>query len=275
MQRLLHIADRHRSASTTRWLGFVLAFNAGAVNAGGILVVGMYTSHMTGFASQVADGVVLGKGAMLLSALGALLSFLAGAAVTAMIAGWARQHRLRSAFALPLLLEAALLLPFGLMGAITLNWHTPFAVPPTVLLLAFIMGLQNALGTQASGGRLRSTHMTGNITDLGIELGRLFYRNRRELPPQHHVRADRGRIRLYAGLLSAFIGGGLFGAAGFHHVGFFWVVPLAALLLALALPPVLHDLRQRNDLYTVVQALLTRVRGRLRQWFRPPPSLKE
>jgi len=267
MQRLLHMADRHRSASTTRWLGFVLAFNAGAVNAGGILVVGMYTSHMTGFASQLADSVVLGRGAMLLSALGALLSFLCGAAVTAVIAGWARQHRLRSAFALPLLLEAALLLPFGLMGAITLNWNTPFAVPPTVLLLAFIMGLQNALGTQASGGRLRSTHMTGNITDLGIELGRLFYRNRQTLPPQDHVRADRSRMRLYGGLLVAFIGGGLFGAAGFHYVGFFWVVPLASLLLALALPPVLHDLRQRSHLHTV----LLRGRDRLRHWFRRRP----
>lgn len=262
MQRLLHMADRHRSASTTRWMGFVLAFNAGAVNAGGFLVVGMYTSHMSGFASQVADSMVLGEGAMLLSAVGALLSFVVGAAVSAMIVSWARQHRLRSAFALPLLLEAALLLPFGLMGAITLSWHTPFAVPPTVLLLAFIMGLQNALGTQASGGRVRSTHMTGNVTDLGIELGKLFYRNRQSLPPDLRVRADRSRMRLYGGLLASFIGGGLFGAAGFSYVGFFWVVPLAALLLALALPPILHDLRQRSHLHTV----LLRIRDRLRQW---------
>ncbi|WPB56838.1 YoaK family protein [Xylophilus sp. GOD-11R] len=265
MQRLLHIADRHRSASTTRWLGLVLAFNAGAVNAGGILVVGMYTSHMTGFASQVADSMVLGRGSMLLSALGALLSFLVGAACTGLLVSWARQHRLRSAFALPLLLEAALLLPFGLMGAITLNWNTPFAVPPTVLLLAFIMGLQNALGTQASGGRVRSTHMTGNITDLGIELGKLFYRNRQDLPPAAQVRADRNRMRMYGGLLSAFIGGGLFGAAGFHYVGFFWVVPLASLLLALALPPVLHDLRQHSHLHTV----MVRGRERLRRLVRP------
>jgi len=259
MQRLLHIADRHRSASTTRWLGVVLAFNAGAVNAGGILVVGMYTSHMTGFASQVADSLVLGHGTLLLSALGALLSFLCGAAATAMLVGWARQHRLRSAYALPLLLEAALLLPFGLMGAITLNWHTPFAVPPTVLLLAFIMGLQNALGTLASGGRVRSTHMTGNVTDLGIEFGKLLYRNRQSLPTTSRVLADRGRIRLTGGLLAAFVGGGLFGAAGFNYVGFLWIVPLAALLLALALPPVLRDLRQQTHLHTVLHSVVNAV----------------
>jgi uncharacterized membrane protein YoaK (UPF0700 family) len=264
MQRLLHIADRHRTASTTRWLGFVLAFNAGAVNAGGILVVGMYTSHMTGFASQLADSMVLGHGALLLSAAGALLSFVCGAALTAVLVAWGRQHRLRSAFALPLLLEAALLLPFGLMGAITLNWHTPFAVPPTVLLLAFIMGLQNALGTQASGGKVRSTHMTGNITDLGIELGRLIFRNRQGLPAADRVLADRPRIRLYAGLLTAFIGGGLFGAAGFNYVGFFWVVPLASLMLALALPPVLRDLRQHSHLRTVLQRLRDKLSRRQR-----------
>ncbi|MCZ2495240.1 DUF1275 domain-containing protein [Xylophilus sp. Kf1] len=260
MQRLLHIADRHRSASTTRWMGFVLAFNAGAVNAGGFLVVGMYTSHMSGFASQVADSVILGKGAMLLGALGALLSFVAGAAVSAMLVAWARQHRLRSAFALPLLLEAVLLLPFGLIGAITLTYHTPFAVPPTVLLLAFIMGLQNALGTQASGGRVRSTHMTGNVTDLGMELGKLVYRNRRGLPADQRVRADRGRLRLYGGLLASFVGGGVFGAAGFSHVGFFWVVPLAVLLLLVAMPPVLHDLRQRSHLHTVLLGWVHRMR---------------
>ncbi len=264
MQRLLHIADRHRSASTTRWMGFVLAFNAGAINAGGFLVVGMYTSHMSGFASQVADSMILGKGAMLLGAVGALLSFVAGAAASALIVGWGGQHRLRSAFALPLLLEAALLLPFGLMGAITLNLHTPFAVPPTVLLLAFIMGLQNAVGTQASGGRVRSTHMTGNVTDLGIELGRLVYRNRQGLLPDRRVRADRGRMRLHGGLLLSFIGGGIFGAAGFSYVGFFWVIPLAVLLLVLAMPPVLHDLHQRSHLHTV----LLRLRDRLRSWLR-------
>ena len=64
-------------------LGLLLAFNAGAVNAGGLLVVHMYTSHMSGFASQVADGLVLGNATLLLGATGALLAFVGGAASTA------------------------------------------------------------------------------------------------------------------------------------------------------------------------------------------------
>jgi len=272
VRRLFHIADRHRTPATTRLLGFLLAFNAGGVNAGGVLVVHMYTSHMTGFASQVADGMVLGNGALLLGALGALLAFLCGAATTAIFVNWARQHRLRSIYALPLLLEAGLLLPFGLMGAITLNWHTPFAVPLTVLLLSFIMGLQNALGTKASAGRVRTTHMTGNVTDLGIELGKLLYRNRQGLPPQVQVRANRARMRLHGGLLGAFVAGGLFGAAGFKYVGFFWVVPLAGLLLALALPPFLHDLRRRSHLRTLMLGLRQRWMARTARWRKPPAA---
>jgi uncharacterized membrane protein YoaK (UPF0700 family) len=183
MRRLRFLTDRHRSPASNRALGLLLAFNAGAINAGGFLVLHMYTSHMTGFASQLADGLVLGNTELFLNALGAVLAFMSGAAVCAILVNWGRQHRLHSVYALPLLLEAALLFPFGLMGAITLTWSTPFAVPLTVLLLAFMMGLQNAVASKTSGGSIRTTHMTGNITDLGMELGKMLYWNRRS----HHA----------------------------------------------------------------------------------------
>ena len=119
----------------------LLAFNAGAVNAGGFLVLHMYTSHMTGFASQLADGLVLGNSTLFLNAVGAVLAFLTGAAVCAILVNWGRHHHRHSVYALPLFLEAVLLLTFGLMGTVTLSWSTPFAVPITVLLLSFLMGL--------------------------------------------------------------------------------------------------------------------------------------
>ncbi len=244
MRRLLHLTGQHRTASIDRIFGLLLAFNAGAVNAGGLLVVHMYTSHMSGFASQVADGLVLGSVPLLLGAVGAILAFLSGASTTAVIVNWGVQHRLRSSFAMPLLLEAGLMLVFGLLGAITLTWPTPFSVPLTVLLLSYIMGLQNGLSSCMTHGRMRTTHMTGNITDLGLELGKLFYRNRRSTATAQRVVADRHAMRLHAGLLGMFIAGGLVGAAGFKYVGFVWVVPLAALLLVLSLPPFRRDLRR-------------------------------
>ena len=253
MRRLRFLTNRHRAPSTNRALGLLLAFNAGAVNAGGFLVLHLYTSHMTGFASQLADGLVLGNAKLLLNALGAVLAFLSGAAVCAVMVNWGRQHRLHSVYALPLLLEAALMFPFGLMGAVTLTWATPFAVPLTVLLLSFIMGLQNAVASKTSGGSIRTTHMTGNITDLGMEIGKLLYWNGKTAPTAA-VRHDRSRMRRSAGLIGMFVFGGTMGALGFKYVGFVCVVPLAALLLALSIPPFMRDLPRSRSLLRLAKS---------------------
>ena len=243
MRRLRHLTNQHRTPATDRMLGGLLAFNAGAVNAGGFLLVGMYTSHMTGFASMLADNLVLGQLRLVLGAFGALLAFVCGAASTALLVHWARQRHLRSEYALPLSLEAVLLLLFGLIGA-TLHQQTPFAVPLAVLVLAYAMGLQNALVTKISSAQIRTTHMTGVITDLGIELGKMLYWNGPQTPQSSSVRANRLKLRLYGNLLAMFIAGGLVGAMGFKQFGFVWVWPLALLLLAASLPPLRADLRR-------------------------------
>ncbi|HVR53198.1 MAG TPA: YoaK family protein [Pseudorhodoferax sp.] len=250
MRRFLVLTSRHRAPSTNQALGLLLAFNAGAINAGGFLVLHQYTSHMTGFSSQLADGLALGQVRLVLTALGALLAFIAGAAATALLVNWGRQRRLDSIYALPLLCEALLMFPFGLMGAITLGWQTPFTVPLTVLLLSFIMGLQNAVSSKASGGRVRTTHMTGNVTDLGMELGKMLYLNRARLAAAARgpVRHDRSKLRLTGGLLAAFVLGGMAGALGFTHLGFVCVVPLAALLMTVSLPPLWRDLHKLRPL---------------------------
>ena len=55
------LAGRDRTQHRNRQLGAVLAFVAGAVNAGGFLAVHRYTSHVTGLVSSVADDLVLGQ----------------------------------------------------------------------------------------------------------------------------------------------------------------------------------------------------------------------
>ncbi len=55
------------------------------------------------------------------------------------------------------------------------------------------------------------------------------------------MRANHERLRLFAGLLSMFLVGGIAGAYGFKYVGFVSVLPLACLLLVLALPPLWAD----------------------------------
>jgi uncharacterized membrane protein YoaK (UPF0700 family) len=229
------LTGRQRAAQANRHLGFALAFVAGAANAGGFLAVKQYTSHMTGIVSAAADNIALGAFEAAASCAGALFSFLAGAACCALMVNFARRRQLHSEFALPLMLEALLLLAFGVMGA-------SFALAATVMLLCFMMGLQNAVITKLSRAEIRTTHVTGIVTDLGIEAGKALYWNR---DPQAvpHVAADWKRVAVLAGLVGAFFAGGIAGALGFSSVGFGATLPLAAILVGLAIVPIIDDLR--------------------------------
>ncbi|WP_261505784.1 DUF1275 domain-containing protein, partial [Burkholderia multivorans] len=99
--------------------------------------------------------------------------------------------------------------------------------------------------TKISKAEIRTTHVTGLVTDIGIELGKLIYWNvgasQRDL-----VRADRQKLLLLGSLLLSFLIGGLAGAVGFRHVGFLSSVPLAIVLVTLAVVPVFDDMLARR-----------------------------
>ncbi|MEP6766247.1 MAG: YoaK family protein, partial [Gemmatimonadaceae bacterium] len=139
------------------------------------------------------------------------------------------------------LLEAILLLVFGLLGARLATIHGAF-LPVTVMLLCFMMGLQNALISKISRAEIRTTHVTGMLTDLGIECGRMVYWNRQRDPLGGPIRANHERMRILSLLIGSFFVGGVLGAIGFKHVGYIATVPLAALLLFFAFAPVFDDL---------------------------------
>lgn len=240
MQRVLDLTSPERTTRRDRALGAALAFVAGATNAGGYLAVGQYTSHMTGIVSSLADNLALGHLPLVLAALGALVAFVLGSMTTAIAVNWARRHQLRSLFAIPLLLEASLLLAFGLLGS-QLASYTALLVPATVLVLCYLMGLQNAVITKVSKAEIRTTHVTGLVTDIGIELGRLVYVNGAEMGAP--VRANRERLQVQFLLLGCFLGGGLIGALSFKAVGYIATLPLAGLLAVLGLKPVADDVR--------------------------------
>jgi uncharacterized membrane protein YoaK (UPF0700 family) len=241
---LLQLTARERTRRSNRQFGGILAFVAGAINAGGFLAVQRYTSHMTGIVSSIADDLVVGSIALALAGLVSLAAFIAGAITTTLLISWARRQELRSKYALALLLEAALLLVFGLVGA-NLKSFATLLVPTAVLLLCFIMGLQNAIITKISNAEIRTTHMTGVITDLGIELGRLIYWNHSKKANRiQFVEANTDKLMIHATLLGLFFSGGLFGAVAFRALGFSATLPIALLLVAMALPAIVLDLRR-------------------------------
>jgi uncharacterized membrane protein YoaK (UPF0700 family) len=233
-----------RNSRTNLHLGVSLAFVAGALNAGGFLAIGQYTSHMTGIVSSTADNLVLGNGALAAAGVLSLASFMIGAASTAVLVNYAKRNGRAGVYTTPLFLEAFLLLVFGMVGA-TLRLHEIVSVSLTAILLCYVMGLQNALITKVSNAEIRTTHVTGLVTDLGIELGKLFYWNRidhPESPPE--VVANRRKLLVHAFLVAAFFIGGLIGALGFKYIGFSSTIPLAFILVVIALAPRIRQAAQ-------------------------------
>ncbi len=235
------LTGKDRSDESNRHLGFTLAFVAGAINAGGFLAVNQYTSHMTGIVSSMADNLALRLYVPVLTGMGGLLSFLIGAICTALMVNYARRHKMHSEYALPLLLEAGLLLCFGIVGA-RLAQISGLFVPATVMLLCFIMGLQNAVITKVSNSVIRTTHITGIVTDIGIELGKLMYWNVNDSPEMgKKVLANRVRLRILTFLLMFFFVGGVAGALGFKRFGYIATIPLALILIVLSSLPAFDD----------------------------------
>lgn len=182
--------------------GAGLAGLAGWLNA---VMLGIYhipVSHMTGATARLGIDVASGNRADLALAASILGAFLAGAIVSGMIVGDGRLIPGRR-YGVILLLVAAALAAAAAAAGLPEGWR--WAVP----LGAFAAGLQNAMASSWYGLVIRTTHVTGIVTDLGVLLGRRL----RGLP----VRGD--NLALLATLWLAFFGGGVAGAVAHLRIG--------------------------------------------------------
>ena len=231
------IAGPERTPSLNHQLASLLALVAGILNSVGFIAVAFYTSHMTGVSAQVADQLVLGDYYLVGVGLLSVASFIAGAMACAVIFNWGRRRGLRGRYANVLLLEGVLMLVFGLLAEeLTASWREIVFIP----VLCFTMGLQNAIITKISGAQIRTTHVTGMVTDIGIEMGKLAYLNR--TPGLDPVRGNAPKLAMLASLVLLFVLGGIIGAAGYLAIGFAVLVPCALLLVIVSHRPLMTDL---------------------------------
>ncbi len=223
-----------REESADRRLAWSLATIAGAVNGAGFYVAGHYTSHMTGTVSLLSDALALGDVGEALIAIAVIAAFVAGAAVSTLLINRAQRRLPNGAYAFSLLAEAALLF---LGGAVEALAPDGLRAPLLILGLSFTMGLQNAIVTRVSNARIRTTHVTGMVTDIGIELGQLL--DRRLSPRDDGVAdADRRKLALHVPTVGGFLLGGIVGVIGYRVVGSL-LLPLAGcLLIAIAVPAI-------------------------------------
>lgn len=102
--------------------------------------------------------------------------------------------------------------------------------PVLVTGLSFLLGLQNATVTQITDARVRTTHVTGMVTDLGIGLGYRLARRGRGMGP------DVEKIRLYGVTVAAFLAGGVAGVVAWRALGHTLLFAAAAMLALMAVP---------------------------------------
>lgn len=228
-----------------RLLGYVMAFLAGCMNAGGFFMVSTYTAHVTGAISHTADSLYSGQWQVALTAIVSVICFILGSAHASWTILWAKRQRFRSGYGLSMWLEAIYLLLFATLGTL-LSSRNSALIHPTVLFLSFIMGMHNTVMTVLSGSAIRSTHMTGSATDLGIELAKVLYYRRSNNPRLPDVCVNRPRMKLFCGLIIAFLSGGVIGAWGSEKLGFHFTFPIAALLFIFGAGSIGYDVRIRT-----------------------------
>lgn len=235
---LRRLTGHQRSDTADRHLARYLAFVAGAANAGGFLAVRQYTSHMSGTVSFMADNLATGQLTLFYQGLWAVGCFVCGAISTTLLIRWAKTRELHSIYAIPLLIEALLLSVSSLAGYAFWAWRAAVLVT----LLCFTMGMQNAMITKLSNSVIRTTHVTGILTDLGIALGRIFFGALRR--DSSSRAADVAALGLLSSLVGSFFAGGVTGALGFKEIGVLFTLPLAVGLLFLSSMPVIDDMRR-------------------------------
>jgi uncharacterized membrane protein YoaK (UPF0700 family) len=180
----------------------LLSFVAGVVNIVGFLAVQKLTTNVTGHFAFFVDEVFK------LNFLEGFVYFLyvffffLGSFFSNILIEFVAKINDKFIYRIPFLIESTILIVTAFFG------EKIILVAPNVLayLLLFAMGLQNALVTTISNATVRTTHLTGLFTDLGIELSQLFFYKLKEQREKLYA-----SIKLRITIISFFFFGGLFG----------------------------------------------------------------
>jgi uncharacterized membrane protein YoaK (UPF0700 family) len=223
-------------------LAISLSWVAGYTNVVTFIVCGgVVVSHTTGnvthFAELTGDGHW--KAGLYFAFL--VVAFLAGAVFSALMTETARRRGVTSKYILPIAVQAALLcvMALGTQRHARIDWTATLSSAgpsPDAWTLywltglgSFAMGLQNATITKVSGATVRTTHLTGVVTDLGLEGVQLLLwyrdmtRSRRAQRAERLLRVSRRhptvlRLLLLASIFGSFLFGAIAGTVAFEYI---------------------------------------------------------
>ncbi len=199
-----------RTLSHNLKVASLLAFVAGLVNVVGFLAVQRLTTNVTGhFAFFVDEFFKLNFLKAFIYFL-YIFFFLSGSFASNFIVEIISRKSERYMYAVPIGFESLILFIIAVYGA-ELIIKNPNLIACSLL---FAMGLQNSLVTSISNAVVRTTHLTGLFTDLGIELSQLFFYNAIE-----QKKKLVSSIRLRLSIISFFFIGGITGGIFYSKFG--------------------------------------------------------
>jgi uncharacterized membrane protein YoaK (UPF0700 family) len=203
----------------------LLSFVAGIVNVAGFLAVKRLTTNVTGhFAFFVDEVFKLNFWQGFIYFLYIFFFFL-GSFVSNLLVEIISKTSNRLIYIIPTIIESIFLFLLAVFGQFLISKS------PDILAcsLLFTMGLQNSLVTRISNATVRTTHLTGLFTDLGIELSQLFFYKQKDLKDKLH-----SSIKLRLTIIAFFFIGGLLGGV-FYSILKLYVLAIAATILIIGI----------------------------------------
>lgn len=202
---------RSRTLKHNLQIATILSFVAGLVNVTGFLAFQQLTTNVTGhFALFIYDlaNFNFWRGTVYFLY---IFFFLFGSFLSGFLIELFRENKRLNVFVIPTLIESLIL-------TWVVFYHLVFDnTNPNILICALLlaMGVQNSFVTKISKAVVRTTHLTGLFTDLGIELSQLFF-------PSAHPFRDKilTTIKLRISIILFFFLGGLIGGFIYSELNF-------------------------------------------------------
>ena len=216
---------KKRTLSHNLRIASLLSFVAGVVNVAGFLAVQKLTTNVTGHFAFFVDEVFKQNFWQALHYFIFILFFFLGSFFSNLSIELISKVNERLIYRIPIIIESIILISVAIFGQELIS-ESPNLLAYSLL---FAMGLQNSLVTTISNDTVRTTHLTGLFTDLGIELSQLFFYKLKEQKDKLY-----SSIKLRLTIILFFFLGGLLGGIFYSSIQLY-VLVIAALILLIGL----------------------------------------
>jgi len=207
-------------------LGTLTAFTAGTINIASLLIFLSFTSNVTGHYAILAAEISQGNWTQVAVVGGWIFLFFFGGFVANMSVINLNRKSKYFAHALPIILEIMCLLTVGIYGQFFYE-KTLQETEALVALMLFATGLQNGLTASISNFSVKTTHLTGTTTDLGILVSMFTQKKFRKNPELI------GRAKLLSSIMAAYVLGAIFSGLTYYNLEFrvFYVISVCLLVV--------------------------------------------